>query len=111
MQEEDELCQQRASEVMVMRLSALSLQYSCCWLILNCPDSQGGGSVAPHAYTHASFSKTLTIITRLCGGRLSSPAFSNLALVYSSLELFTNRNLEDLNVKVRPKPFTHWLVF
>ncbi|XP_056889972.1 protein shortage in chiasmata 1 ortholog isoform X2 [Takifugu flavidus] len=73
-QEEDELCQQRASEVMVMRLSALSLQYSCCWLILNCPDSQGGG--------------------------LSTPAFSNLALVYSSLEQFSNRNLEDLNVKV-----------
>lgn len=44
-QKEDELCQERASEGLVMRLSALSLQYSCCWLILYCPDSQGGGSV------------------------------------------------------------------
>lgn len=44
-QKDDELCQERASEGLVMRLSALSLQYSCCWLILYCPDSQGGGSV------------------------------------------------------------------
>lgn len=50
-QEEDELCQERASEVIVMRLSTLSLQYSCCWLILHCPDSQGGGLVPTHTYT------------------------------------------------------------
>lgn len=44
-QKEEELCHQQASEALVMRLSALSLQYSCCWLILYCPDSGGGGSV------------------------------------------------------------------
>ncbi|XP_044051343.1 protein shortage in chiasmata 1 ortholog [Siniperca chuatsi] len=72
-QEEDELCQERASEGVVMRLTALSLQYSCCWLILHCPDSQGGG--------------------------FSSEAFSNLVLVYSSLVLFGMKS-EDLDVKV-----------
>lgn len=50
-QEQDELCRERAGEVMVMRLSALSLQYSCCWLILHCPDSQGGGLESTHTYT------------------------------------------------------------
>lgn len=50
-QEEDELYRERASEVIVMRLSALSLQYSYCWLILHCPDSQGGGLVSTHPYT------------------------------------------------------------
>ncbi|XP_027133830.1 protein shortage in chiasmata 1 ortholog isoform X2 [Larimichthys crocea] len=72
-QEEDELCQGRASEVVAMRLTALSLQYSSCWLILHCPDTQGGG--------------------------FSSEAFSHLALVYSSLVLFRMKS-EDLNVKV-----------
>lgn len=51
-QEEDELCRERASEVIVMRLSALSLQYSCCWLILHCPHSHGGGSASTHTLTH-----------------------------------------------------------
>ncbi|XP_068994580.1 protein shortage in chiasmata 1 ortholog [Embiotoca jacksoni] len=72
-QEQDELCQERASEGLVMRLTALSLQYSCCWIILHCPDIQGGG--------------------------LSSEAFSNLVLVYSSLVLFGMKS-EDLDVKV-----------
>ncbi|KAI3372610.1 hypothetical protein L3Q82_023088, partial [Scortum barcoo] len=72
-QEEDELCQERASEGIVMRLTALSLQYDSCWLILHCPDSQGGG--------------------------FSSDAFSNLVLVYSSLVLF-GMKAEDLDVKV-----------
>ncbi|XP_072289991.1 protein shortage in chiasmata 1 ortholog [Eucyclogobius newberryi] len=72
-QRQEELCQERASERLVMRLSALSLQFSCCWLILHCPDSQGGG--------------------------LSSEAFSNLILVYSSLVIFGLKS-EDLNVKV-----------
>ncbi|KAM7019117.1 protein shortage in chiasmata 1 ortholog [Tautogolabrus adspersus] len=72
-QEEDELCQERGSEQVVMRLTALSLQYNCCWLILHCPDSQGGG--------------------------LSSEAFNNLVLVYSSLVLFGMKS-EDLDVKV-----------
>ncbi|XP_075324955.1 protein shortage in chiasmata 1 ortholog [Odontesthes bonariensis] len=72
-QEQKELCQERASEGLVMRLTALSLQYSCCWLILHCPDSQGGG--------------------------FSSEAFSNLALVYSSLVLIGMKS-EALDVKV-----------
>lgn len=48
-QKEEELYNQQASEALVMRLSALSLQYSCCWLILYCPGSQGGGSVTREA--------------------------------------------------------------
>ncbi|KAK2837948.1 hypothetical protein Q5P01_015160 [Channa striata] len=72
-QEQDELCQDRASERLVLRLTALSLQYSCCWLILHCPDSRGGG--------------------------FSSDAFSNLVLIYSSLVLFGMKP-EDLDVKV-----------
>ncbi|XP_015230861.1 PREDICTED: uncharacterized protein C9orf84-like [Cyprinodon variegatus] len=43
-QDQDELGDDGASEGLVIRLSALSLQYSCCWLILHCPDSQSGGS-------------------------------------------------------------------
>ncbi|XP_034548971.1 protein shortage in chiasmata 1 ortholog isoform X2 [Notolabrus celidotus] len=72
-QEGDELCQEHASERVVMRLTALSLQYDCCWLILHCPDFQGGG--------------------------LSSEAFNNLVLVYSSLVLFSMKS-DDLDVKV-----------
>lgn len=48
-QKEEELCHQKTSEALVMRLSALSLQYSCCWLLLYCPSSQGGGSVSNEA--------------------------------------------------------------
>ncbi|XP_043968411.1 protein shortage in chiasmata 1 ortholog [Gambusia affinis] len=72
-QEQDELGQDRASERLVMRLSALSLQYSCCWLILHCPDGRGGG--------------------------FSSETFNNLVLVYSSLVLFGMKS-EELDVKV-----------
>nr|XP_046241409.1 protein shortage in chiasmata 1 ortholog isoform X3 [Scatophagus argus] len=72
-QDVDELCEERASERIVMRLIALSLQYSCCWLILHFPNSQGGG--------------------------FSSETFSNLVLVYSSLVLLNARS-KDLNVKV-----------
>ncbi|KAM9858575.1 protein shortage in chiasmata 1 ortholog [Aulostomus maculatus] len=72
-QEQDELSQERASEGVVMRLTALSLQYSCCWIILYCHDNQGGG--------------------------YSSEAFINLVLVYLSLILFRMKS-EDLEVKV-----------
>ncbi|CAK6959730.1 protein shortage in chiasmata 1 ortholog [Scomber scombrus] len=72
-QEQDELFAERASEGVVMRLTALSLQYSCCWIILHCPGSQGGG--------------------------FSGEAFSNLVLVYSSLVLLGMKS-EDLDVKV-----------
>ncbi|XP_054895211.1 protein shortage in chiasmata 1 ortholog isoform X2 [Poeciliopsis prolifica] len=72
-QEQDELGQDRASERLVMRLSALSLQFSCCWLVLHCPDGRGGG--------------------------FSSETFDNLVLVYSSLVLFGMKS-EELDVKV-----------
>ncbi|XP_055080229.1 protein shortage in chiasmata 1 ortholog [Periophthalmus magnuspinnatus] len=72
-QKQEELCQENASEALVTRLNALSLQYSCCWLILYCPDSRGGG--------------------------LSSEAFNNLTLVYSSMVIFSMKS-EDLDVKV-----------
>ncbi|XP_068460526.1 protein shortage in chiasmata 1 ortholog isoform X2 [Clinocottus analis] len=72
-QEEDELCHERASERVVMRLTALSLQYNNCWLILHCRDNQGGG--------------------------FSTEAFSNLVLVYSSMVLFGKKS-EDLDIKV-----------
>ncbi|KAM8885199.1 uncharacterized protein shoc1 isoform 2-T2 [Spinachia spinachia] len=72
-QEEEELCQERASERVVMRLTALSLQYSYCWLILHCRESQGGG--------------------------FSTEAFGNVVLVYSSLVLFSMKS-EDLDIKV-----------
>ncbi|XP_071402352.1 protein shortage in chiasmata 1 ortholog [Centroberyx affinis] len=72
-QKQEELSRERACEGVAMRLTALSLQYSCCWLILHCPDNQRGG--------------------------FSSEAFSNLVLVYSSLVLFGMKS-EDLDVKV-----------
>ncbi|XP_067084584.1 protein shortage in chiasmata 1 ortholog [Osmerus mordax] len=72
-QEQDELCRGRACEDVVLRLTALSLQYSCCWLLIHCPDSQGGG--------------------------LTSEGFNNLVLIYSSLVLFGLKS-EDLDVKV-----------
>ncbi|XP_034025485.1 protein shortage in chiasmata 1 ortholog-like [Thalassophryne amazonica] len=72
-QEQGELCQQRSCEAVVMRLTALSLQYSCCWLILHWSDSQGGG--------------------------FSSEAYNNLVLIYSSLVLFGMRS-PDLDIKV-----------
>ncbi|XP_019907735.2 protein shortage in chiasmata 1 ortholog isoform X2 [Esox lucius] len=70
-QELEELCQDRACEAVVMRLTALSLQYSRCWLILYCQQESG----------------------------LKSEGFNNLALVYSSLVLF-GLETEDLDVKV-----------
>ncbi|XP_077416325.1 protein shortage in chiasmata 1 ortholog [Vanacampus margaritifer] len=72
-QEQDELCEERACEVIAMRLTALSLQYNYCWIILHYPDGKGGG--------------------------FSSEAFSNLVVLYSSLVLF-GMKLEDLEVKV-----------
>ncbi|XP_028313679.1 protein shortage in chiasmata 1 ortholog isoform X2 [Gouania willdenowi] len=71
-QDQGELSQDRVSDALVMRLTAVSLQYSHCWLILYCPDSQGGG--------------------------FSSEAFSSLVLVYSSLVLFGMS--DNLHVKV-----------
>ncbi|KAM9821973.1 protein shortage in chiasmata 1 ortholog isoform 2-T2 [Syngnathus typhle] len=72
-QEQEELCEERACEAIVMRLTALSLQYNYCWIILHDPDSKGGG--------------------------FSSEAFSNLVMIYSSVVLF-GMKLEDLDVKV-----------
>ncbi|XP_056134719.1 protein shortage in chiasmata 1 ortholog [Lampris incognitus] len=71
-QEQKELCNERASEDVVMRLNALSQQYSSCWFILYCPESSEGG--------------------------LIGDAFCNLELVYSSLVL--KMKAKDLAVKV-----------
>ncbi|KAM3611244.1 uncharacterized protein V6R79_015456 [Siganus canaliculatus] len=99
-QEEDELCLERASEGIVMKLTALSLQYDFCWLILHCPGSQGGGSVSKYTHTHTRMCVyRLTNSASVCCCRFSSDAFSNLALIYSSL-VFFNTQLENLNVKV-----------
>ena len=104
-QEEDGLCQERASDRLVMRLTALSLQYSSCWLILHCPDSRGGGSVCRrrHRLLHAHTccrTQSLTVNASVrCTGRFSSQTFDNLVLVYSSVVLFSMKS-EDLNVKV-----------
>lgn len=102
LQKEEELCQERASEGLTTRLVALSLQYSCCWLIMLCPDCQGGGSVSTHTCTHTRRTQRLTAVACLYDGRFSSEAFNNLVLVYSSL-LFFNMKSEDLNVKVEHK--------
>ncbi|XP_077479584.1 uncharacterized protein shoc1 isoform X1 [Stigmatopora argus] len=70
-QDQDEVCEERAYEVVVRGLIALALQYNRCWIILHCPDCKGGG--------------------------FSNNASRNLAVVYSSLVLL---KLEDLDVKV-----------
>ncbi|KAF7663478.1 hypothetical protein LDENG_00210560 [Lucifuga dentata] len=57
-QEQDELCEERASEGVVMRLTALSLQYNCCWLILHCPESCDGGSATTHTPRTRTSAKT-----------------------------------------------------
>lgn len=70
-QEEDELCQGRASEVVAMRLTALSLQYSSCWLILHCPDTQGGGSVSVRTHTNThTHKKSHYLCFCLCDGQI-----------------------------------------
>ncbi|XP_041956587.1 uncharacterized protein LOC121715211 isoform X3 [Alosa sapidissima] len=73
LQEVDELAMERASERVVMRLIALSLQYSCCWLLLHCPSAR-----------YSCFS--VQILT-------------NLALIYSAVVLFGMKS-EEFNVKV-----------
>ncbi|XP_029960144.1 protein shortage in chiasmata 1 ortholog [Salarias fasciatus] len=73
-QEQEELCREQVSESLVMRLIALSLQYSCCWFLLHCSGGQGRG--------------------------FSSEASTNLALLYSSLVVFNMKSEFDLDVKV-----------
>ncbi|XP_035234761.1 protein shortage in chiasmata 1 ortholog isoform X2 [Anguilla anguilla] len=74
-QELEELETEQASESFVLRMTALSLQYSCCWVLFYCPGGQGSGY---------SF---------------SSEVFSNLVLISSSFVLFGLKS-EDLDVKV-----------
>ncbi|XP_047674853.1 uncharacterized protein LOC113656795 isoform X3 [Tachysurus fulvidraco] len=73
LQELVELEQERAAERVVLRLSALSLQFSRCWVILCCS-------------RHYS--------TIVCG-----EVFSNLSLIYSALVLFGQKT-DHLDVKV-----------
>ncbi|XP_056233081.1 protein shortage in chiasmata 1 ortholog isoform X2 [Seriola aureovittata] len=81
--------------------SAIVIQYSCCWLILHCPDIQGGGYECTHVHTntHTLYTKAHYHCFCLCDGRFSSEAFSNLVLVNSSLVLFGMKS-KDLDVKV-----------
>ncbi|XP_034154783.2 uncharacterized protein LOC113528158 isoform X2 [Pangasianodon hypophthalmus] len=73
LQELGELDQERAAERVVLRLSALSLQFSRCWVVLRCSD-------------HYS-------------ALVRGEVFSNLALVYSALVLFGQKS-DGLDVKV-----------
>ncbi|KAL2091817.1 hypothetical protein ACEWY4_011615 [Coilia grayii] len=73
LQEAEELAEKRASERVVSRLIALSLQYSCCWLLLHLPSNQ---------YS--------------C---ISQAILNNLALVYSAVVLLGMKS-EEFTVKV-----------
>ncbi|XP_062399860.1 protein shortage in chiasmata 1 ortholog [Sardina pilchardus] len=73
LQEVDELATERASERVVMRLIALSLQYSSCWFLLHLPSAR---------YSCVS----VQILT-------------NLALIYSAVVLFGLKS-EEFSVKV-----------
>ncbi|MCI4392345.1 hypothetical protein PGIGA_G00145020 [Pangasianodon gigas] len=73
LQELGELDQERAAERVVLRLSALLLQFSRCWVVLRCSD-------------HYS-------------ALVRGEVFSNLALVYSALVLFGQKS-DGLDVKV-----------
>ncbi|KAK3538708.1 hypothetical protein QTP86_014154 [Hemibagrus guttatus] len=73
LQELAELEQERTAEHVVLRLSALSLQFSRCWVILHCSG-------------HYS--------ALVCG-----EVFSNLSLIYSALVLFGQKT-DRLDVKV-----------
>ncbi|XP_031425821.1 uncharacterized protein shoc1 isoform X1 [Clupea harengus] len=73
LQDVDELAMERASERVVMRLIALSLQYSCCWFILHLPSAR-----------YSCFSVQI---------------LNNVALVYSAVVLFGMKS-EEFSVKV-----------
>ncbi|XP_046697900.1 protein shortage in chiasmata 1 ortholog isoform X1 [Silurus meridionalis] len=72
-QELRELEHERAAERVVLRLSALSLQFSCCWLLLH-------------------FSDDYSALVR-------GEVFSNLTLIYSALLLFGHKS-DGLDLKV-----------
>ncbi|XP_066567841.1 protein shortage in chiasmata 1 ortholog [Amia ocellicauda] len=74
-QEMEELAMEKASDSIVLRLMALSLQYSCCWLLL-CVN-KGLGSEYP----------------------FTREVFNNLVLIYSAIVLFGLKS-EDLDIKV-----------
>ncbi|KAK2910950.1 hypothetical protein Q8A67_003083 [Cirrhinus molitorella] len=63
-----------ASERVIMRLTALSLQFSCCWLILHCAEN------------HRAL--------------ISSNMYINLVQIYSASVLFGNNKSEKFDVKV-----------
>ncbi|XP_060763707.1 uncharacterized protein LOC132872714 isoform X7 [Neoarius graeffei] len=73
LQELGELEQEQAAERVVLRLSALSLQFSRCWVILHCSNHYRA---------------------LMCG-----EVFSNMALIYSALVLFGQKS-DGLDVKV-----------
>ncbi|KAG9261596.1 hypothetical protein AMEX_G25173, partial [Astyanax mexicanus] len=73
LQEVEELQQEQVADRVVNRLSALSLQFSRCWIILHCTEE------------HSKL---------VCGD-----VFSNLVLMYSAFVLFGLKT-EDLDIKV-----------
>ncbi|KAL7836145.1 hypothetical protein AOLI_G00274290 [Acnodon oligacanthus] len=73
LQDLEELQWEKASNSVVIRLSALSLQFSRCWIILHCTEQH----------------------SKLVYG----DKFNNLVLIYSSFVLFGLKS-EDLNIKV-----------
>ncbi|KAJ8381145.1 hypothetical protein SKAU_G00019230 [Synaphobranchus kaupii] len=100
----EELAMERSSESFVLRMTALSLQYSCCWVLFYCSEGQGSGY---------SF---------------NSEVFNNLVLIFSSFVLFGLKS-EDLDFKeencltlfpsvnplvaqlmLRRAPSLHWLL-
>ncbi|XP_076854878.1 uncharacterized protein shoc1 isoform X2 [Brachyhypopomus gauderio] len=72
LQELAELEQDKACERVVMRLSALSLQFTRCWVLLNCTNHEA---------------------------LVCDEVFSNLVLIYSACVLFGIKS-EDLDIKV-----------
>ncbi|KAL6466167.1 hypothetical protein MHYP_G00263000 [Metynnis hypsauchen] len=73
LQDLEELQREKASNSVVIRLSALSLQFSRCWIILHCAEQH----------------------SKLVYGNM----FNNLVMIYSSFVLFGLKS-EDLDIKV-----------
>ncbi|KAK1174547.1 protein shortage in chiasmata 1 ortholog-like [Acipenser oxyrinchus oxyrinchus] len=74
-QEIEELTMEKASDNIILRLVALSLQYSCCWIIFHSAEGQN----SEYHFT--------------------GEVFNNLVLIYTALVLFGVKS-EDLEIKV-----------
>ncbi|XP_058879094.1 protein shortage in chiasmata 1 ortholog-like [Acipenser ruthenus] len=74
-QEIEEMTMEKASDNIILRLVALSLQYSCCWIIFHSAEGQN----SEYHFT--------------------GEVFNNLVLIYTALVLFGVKS-EDLEIKV-----------